>query len=92
MNQGEDIATARSTRLMLRELSEKDQKHHTYRCCMKRSPSKQFENCGSCSLFILSSHKRALSVPVCKNSGNESEEQRSLPVLRTVMSRNSRQS
>jgi hypothetical protein len=58
------MATARSTVLMLRGLSEKDQKHHTYRCCMKRSPSKQFENCGSRPLFNLSSRKRALSVPV----------------------------
>jgi hypothetical protein len=39
------MATARSTGLMLRELSEKDQKHHTY--SMKRSPLKQFRNCGS---------------------------------------------
>jgi hypothetical protein len=65
------MATARSTGLMLRKLSEKDQKHHTYRSCMKRSPLKQFENCESFNL----GRKRALSVPVCKNSRKDSEEQ-----------------
>ena len=35
------MATLRSTGLMLCGLSEKDRKHHTYRCCMERSPLKQ---------------------------------------------------
>lgn len=47
MNQGEDMATLRLTGLMLRELGEKDRKHHTYRCCMKRTPLRRFENCSS---------------------------------------------
>jgi hypothetical protein len=69
MYQGEDMAMVGSTRLMLRELSEKDQKHHTY---MKRSPSKQFEDCGSRS--TVSEHCPCLGVRIVAKSPKNKEE------------------